>query len=389
MADYSTVSQRTSIANKSIASLIRYFVLIPLLLPQGLGSIIPGYKTVTTLWAILALYFVLLDITFRVCHGELSLNIPAGIIIYFLMAISVTALSSKGVASGLQELLFFPAISVYLLSLSEDELREYAVACARVLTVLFLLQLLVPSSLFAGRLHMTMLGHVQVFSQYGLLSITLACFLYLKKWVTPSFAFLFLALSIACMVTVDADSAHYALFVFVVVLFLLKICPILLKLDLRIVVIFFIAFSMLVVILTIHRQSPLMGTDLDWTFSGRLFVWESADALFRHSPLFGYGVENSVITTFWSAGMSYAHNQVMQCLIDGGIALLLAMVWMLCSIAGQVNMILDASFRKVAISALCALLFVMVFDSFTPYSYVFIMLAFITREGMLSRKGRK
>ena len=85
--------------------------------------------------------------------------------------------------------------------------------------------------------------------------------------------------------------------------------------------------------------------------------------------------------------MSYAHNQVMQCLIDGGIVLLLAMVWMLCSIAGKVNMILDVSFRKVAISVLCALLFVTVFDSFTPYSYVFIMFAFITREGMLSRKG--
>ena len=380
MVNYSTVPRRTSIANKSIASLIRYFVLIPLLLPQGLGSIIPGYKTVTTLWAMLALYFVLLDITFRVCHGELSLNIPAGIVIYFLMAISVTVLSSKGVANGLQELLFFPAVSVYMLSLSEDELRVYAVACARVLMVLFLLQLLVPSSLFAGRLHMTMLGHVQVFSQYGLLSITLACFLYLKKWVNPSFAFLLLGLSVVCMVTADADSAHYALFVFAVVLLLLKIC-------FRIVVIFFIAFSMLVVMLTIRRQSPLMGTDLDWTFSGRLFVWDSADALFRQSPLFGYGVENSVITTFWSAGMSYAHNQVMQCLIDGGIVLLLAMVWMLCSIAGKVNMILDVSFRKVAISVLCALLFVTVFDSFTPYSYVFIMLAFITREGMLSRKG--
>lgn len=387
MVSHSTVPRRTSIANKSIACLIRYFVLIPLLLPQGLDSIFPGYKIVTTLWAMLALYFVLLDTTFRLCHGELSLNIPPGIVLYYFMAISVTVLSSKGVASGLQELFFFPAISVYLLSLSEDELREYAVACARVLMVLFLLQLLVPSSLFAGLFHMTMLGHVQVFSQYGLLSITLACFLYLKKWVTPSFAFLLLGLSVVCMVTADADSAHYALIVFAAVLLLLKICPILLKLDFRIVVILFIAFSMLVVMLTIRRQSPLIGTEVDWTFSGRLFVWESADALFRQSPLFGYGVENSVITTFWSASMSYAHNQVMQCLIDGGIVLLLAMVWMLCSIAGQVNMILDVGFRKVAISALCALLFVMVFDSFTPYSYVFIMLAFITREGMLSRKG--
>ena len=87
--------------------------------------------------------------------------------------------------------------------------------------------------------------------------------------------------------------------------------------------------------------------------------------------------------------MSYAHNQVMQCLIDGGTVLLIAMVWMLCSVAERVNMISDARFHRIAAAVFCALLFVMVFDSFTPYSYVFILLAFITREGMFSGKGVK
>ena len=85
--------------------------------------------------------------------------------------------------------------------------------------------------------------------------------------------------------------------------------------------------------------------------------------------------------------MSYAHNQVVQCLVDGGVVLLIAMVWMLCSVARCVNYISDNKVRSVAVAVLCALLFVLIFDSFTPYSYVYILLALVSREGLLSRDG--
>ena len=84
--------------------------------------------------------------------------------------------------------------------------------------------------------------------------------------------------------------------------------------------------------------------------------------------------------------MSYAHNQVIQSLLDGGVVLLVAMVWLLCSVAYCVNGIKDKSLRCIAASAFCALLFVMLFDSFTLYCYAFILLAFVSREGLLSRR---
>ena len=82
--------------------------------------------------------------------------------------------------------------------------------------------------------------------------------------------------------------------------------------------------------------------------------------------------------------MSYAHNQVMQCLVDGGIVLLIAMFWMFCSIGRCVGLISDERVYSVTIATLCALLFVLIFDSFTLYSYVYILLALVSREGMLS-----
>ena len=386
MGKSSGISYRAPITEKSITSLLRYFVLIPLVAPKGLEFILPGYKDLVTMWAMVVLAVILLDSIVRLHVGSRFMSLPIGLIVYYLVAIATSAFSSGGIVNGLQELFLYPAAFLYFLELDEDELQEYATASAYILCVLFVFQLVLSVSLFMGFYHLTFLGHVQVLSQYGLLSIMLSSFLYFKKRGPRFLPIILLLLGIACMLTADADSAHYSLIVFVAVLLLLKILPPLGRLDCRYIVLLGMAFSLLVVSFTITRRSPLIGTGFDWTFNGRLFVWESADSLIRQAPLFGYGVENSVISTFWSSGMSYAHNQAMQCLVDGGVILLVAMVWMLCSVAGCVNKIMDIKVRRVAMSIFCALLFVMVFDSFSPYSYSFILLAFIAREGLLAKE---
>lgn len=387
MVSYQICTKGTSLSNKSITSLARYLILIPLLAPKGLDALIPGYKAVVTMWSMAALAVILIDSLFRLRGCKRIVAPPLGFVIYFVVAVIVSAFSADGIVSGLQELFLFPAIFLYLIGLDESKFREYVVACTHILCVLFFAHLVTPASLFAGSYHMTFLGHVQVISQYGLLGLVLSGFVLLEKWASRVLAFALAALSLACMLTADADSAHLCLVLFGLVLLLMWFVPLFACLDFRYVVILSVVFSCLVVKLTIMRQSPLIGTGLDWTFNGRFFVWESADALIRQAPLFGYGVENSVIRTFWSAGMSYAHNQVVQSLLDGGAVLLVAMVWLLCSVACCVNGIKDKSLRCVAASGFCALLFVMLFDSFTLYSYSFILLAFIAREGMLSMKG--
>ena len=372
---------------RSTTSLLRYLILIPLLAPKGLDSLVPGYKAFMTIWSMLALAMVLLDSVFRL-HGKKRISAPYfGLISYFLVAFVVSAFSAKGIVNGLQELFFFPAAFLYLIELDQAEFREYCVASAYILCALFLAELVVPASLFAGKYHLTFLGHVQVFSQYGLLAFTLACFIYLKNWASSFVAIILATLGLISMLIVDADSAHLCIIVFGIVMLIKSALPSDWRIDFRLVVVLSIIVSGFLVWITVARTSPLIGTGLDWTFNGRLFVWESANNLIKDSFLFGYGVENSVITTFWSSGMSYAHNQVVQCLVDGGVVLLIAMVWMLCSVARCVNYISDNKVRSVSVAVLCALLFVLIFDSFTPYSYVYILLALVSREGLLSRDG--
>lgn len=370
----------------SAAQRLSYFVMIPLLAPKGLEVIIPWYKTFFTAWSVLALAIIVLESFICFYRRRTPTPIPMGLVAYSLIAVAVSAFSSDGINDGLQKLFFYPGAFLYILSRNKEELRDYVMACAHILCGLLVLNFIIPSSLFAGSFHMTVLGHVQVFCQYGLLAIAVASFIYLKKWGSRHLAIVLGCLGFACLLTAETDSAHYSLVVFIGVLCLVKVFPRVIRLDLRPVVLLANLFSCLVVLLTVFRQSPLMDTGIDWTFNGRYFVWESAGMLIQQAPLFGYGVENAIISTFWSSGMNYAHNQIVQSLLDGGVVLMVAMVWMLCSVAGCVNKIADPQLHCISGAMLCASLFFMIFDCFTQYSYMFILFAFIACEGLLSVK---
>lgn len=372
------------IQDKRITSLIRYFVLFPLLAPRGLEEYVPGYKTFMTLWAMFSLGLIVIDGVLRLRSEAKVLPCPIGLVAYFFVAIVVSILSSEGITNGLQVLFYYPAAFVYILSLDIDELKEYAVASAWILLLLFIVQIVAGPSLFSSAYHATFLGHIQVFSQYGMIAAFLGVLIMVKKWASLILPIGLLATGAICMLTVDADSARLGLLVMVGVLVLLKLFPSLTRIDYRIVTLLGVALSLLVVWLTLTRQSPLIGTDLDWTFNGRLFVWESVNEQFWNSPWIGYGIENSHISTFWSKQMTYAHNQVMQSLLDGGVLLLMALVWMLCGVAKCINKMTDPSLKRIAIAVYCALLFVMIFDSFTLYGYVFILFAFLTHIGISS-----
>ena len=381
-----TADERTPLYNTNITYLIRYLVLVPILAPRGLEVYIQGYKSIITFFALLSLGLVLFDsmIRFRACAKILPY--PVGFLVYFVLAFLLTLFSPDGISAGLQALFYYPAAFFYIIGLDEQGYREYSVAAAHILLVLFLCQILLGPSLFSSIYHRAFLGHIQVFSQYGMLAAFLVAQLLLKKWGSKLLPIALLISGAICMITVEADSAHLALAVLVVGLLLLTVVPTLVHLNLRFVTVLGFCISALTVWLTITSRSPLINTGLDWTFNGRLFVWESANALISNSPWVGYGVENTVISTFWSEGMTYAHNQLMQCLVDGGVILLLAMIWMLLSVCRYIKQIDNLNLKRVCIAIYCSLLFISIFDSFTLYGYSFVLIAFMVREGLIQQK---
>lgn len=383
-----SAKRRVPASQRTITSLIKFIVLIPLLAPNGPEEMIPAYKTVMTVWSMLALFLVLFDSFLKIFSNRQLIFPKVGFTAYFVIAILATICSREGIGSGLQELFFYPAVFLYIIALNSDEVREYVVCAAKILLPIFLIQLCFSPIFFEKAFHLTFLGHVQVFSQYGLLAIYLSLIILRKKWARPALGWSLLILALASMLLVDADSAHYSLVLVGVVLLVAGLFPSVCRIDMRIITIIMLAIGVATVYLTISRQSPLIGSGVDWTFSGRVFVWESCWELIQESPLFGYGVENPPIMVFWNdSATSYAHNQLLQSLLDGGLVLCIAMVWLLLSISSSINKISDIGVRRVSLAVSTALLFVMIFDSFTPYSYIFILLGFIVHEGLQEKEG--
>lgn len=370
-----------------LATAIRYLVLIPLLAPRGLDGISLLYKHLMAGWSALVLAYVVVCLVYRLRLGVKDLSPLIAPVVYFCIAVLVTVFSAKGVSRGLQEMLLYPVVFVFLATLSDERRKAYEKSAAVLLSALFAVQLLFLLGGHEISFHVTFLGHIQVISQYGLLALYLSFVLFFGSESDKILSLALFVVTAACMVAVDADSSHFALIIFLLLVVLLKAIPSLLRIDFSWVTIAGVAFSLIVVLFTVCRCGPLaaMGVQLD--FSGRLYVWQSALDIFLESPLFGYGIGNPVIVTFWSSGMDYAHNQVMQCLVDGGLALFAAMLWMLLSVSRCINLIENDCSKCASAAALCALLFVMVFDSVTPYVYSYVLLAFICCEGMALRSG--
>jgi len=66
------------------------------------------------------------------------------------------------------------------------------------------------------------------------------------------------------------------------------------------------------------------------TFSGRVYIWDKALILFEDNPLFGYGLYRAGNERIHIWGINeYCHNEIMEILIDGGIILLILVLFLI------------------------------------------------------------
>lgn len=373
---------KLDIQHQTITSLIRYLVLIPILAPKGIDDIVPGYKMIMTIWAMVSLGLILFDTILQFHSRNHMFSFQWGLVAYYFVAIVVSILSTKGVTNGLQTLFFYPAVFIYIIGLSEEQFKKYITAVAHILLIIFIIYIIVNPLLNITTYHLTILGHIQTFSQYGLLTAVVTSMLIIKKWSSLKLSLTLICVCIYCMVTAEADSARLGVLVFIIVSIFFRVMPGMKSMNAVVSVIVGILLNVFVVWITVSRQSPLMGSSIDWTFTGRYFVWESAIGLIKKSPWIGYGVENSDISTFWEPHMTYAHNQVLQSLIDGGVILFLFFLIQLITVGVCINRVKDPRIRKMNIAFLITLLVIMIFDGFTLYGYIFVALAIVSREGI-------
>lgn len=382
-------SKYPNTATKSI--LYIYAVVFAILCPRGPIEISSLYKYVFTLMTWGLVLVVWLRFFMRISADKRIINkeyMPA--VFYFVFAIVISLAVKRSLSGGLQQLFAYPTFFLFICEEMRRNSKQVIRAFADVLIVLLAINFPLTIVVFKRILyHITFLGHVQMISQLGILAIFIAVSGYVCGTLTRGKTALLIILSFINMMTTDASSAVLSALILVAVLvvYIFKLYN-LFCFKSQIYVAIMAAFSIFIVLAAV--KSWLVGIVPDYSFSGRSMIWQQAIEKFSESPIYGYGVDGVLLKPFWvgkNGGFNYAHNQIMQNILDGGI-ILLALFWMMIlSVSHSINKMKNKVMIIVSNSALICTLFVMVFDSVSLYCYSYVLFALIMNSEYLFSYG--
>lgn len=124
--------------------------------------------------------------------------------------------------------------------------------------------------------------------------------------------------------------------------------------------------------------------------NGRTFIWSQALALMKNHWLIGYGAYGVLIKVFFSpTGMNYAHNEILQRLLDGGIVLSVLFIIMISSHAKNIRKVRNENLYYWGHFAFALMLVLMLFESVTEYYYFFMLLTILSYLPRIEEHQRK
>lgn len=378
-------SKYLNITTKS--ELYIYAVIFAILCPRGPIELSSAYKYVFTLftWGIVALIWLRFFMRFPVNKHTVNKEyLPA--VLYFVFAIIISLAVKRSVSGGLQQLFAYPTFFLFICEEMRRNSKTVIKAFAGILTVLLAMNFPLTLIIFRRVLyHITFLGHVQMISQFGVLAIFIAVIGFMSDVLSRRKACLLAALTFLNMMTTDASSAVLSAVIIVAVLivYIFKLYN-LFCFKSQIYVGIMVAFSFFIIVAAC--KSWLVGMVPDYTFSGRSYIWREVFQWFSESPIYGYGIEGILIKPFWvgpNGGFNYAHNQIMQNILDGGVILFTLFWAMILSLAQSINKMKNKILVIVSNAALICTLFMMVFDSVSLYCYSYVLFAIIMNSEFL------
>lgn len=377
----------------SLQSVFLYVIIIGFLFPRGYIGVSEIYHKVcsVTMWLSVILTWLqwikCSRTRSKLFKGKIEKHVLQ-ITTYFILAIIITMVCRRSVSSGLQQLLAAPSVCVFMILNMKRNPKKLLDNIANVLCVEFtinlVMTLLQPD--FYGLYHTIFLGHIQVVSQYGVLAIlvsVLSWMLYHDR--TKRIVYLFI-ITLYTMLTTDAEAAVFTAIAFLIafVIYKWKLSQ-LLMLPSEAYIIVMVALSALIVYFSAVNTNVLSYLDIN----GRSFVWKSALEKIELRPIFGYGVDGVLLSTFWTKGFNYAHNQLVQNLLDGGVILMISFWGMILGFAKDINKIKITRYRVLCNASLIALLFIMLFESTTLYIYMYMILSIIFSVRTLLKIDRR
>lgn len=362
-------------------SILMYLVVFGFLFPRGFISESPLYHKVCSAFMWLSVFLTWMQWIKHSAKGKGVLDgkfkrwvLSTGG--YFILSIIITILCRRNLSSGLQQLFAAPSVCVFMLLNLKLNPQKLLNAVANVMCVEFTVNAIMAASqpYINGIYHVIFLGHIQVVSQYGILAILVGVLFELLYHDNHKRNVYLLIVTFYTMLTTDAESATFTLVGLLIafIIYKWKLSKLLMKKS-ELYVFFMIALSVLIIYCSAINPNLIPSFDIH----GRRFVWQSALEKIKERPIAGYGIDGVLLSTFWSSGFNYAHNQLVQNLLDGGIILTISFWNMIIGFAKEINKIRMVKYRVLCNASLIALLFVMLFDSTTLYIYMYMILSII------------
>lgn len=361
-------------------NLFWYLILIPFLQPRGLSEISPVLNQVFTGWLYVSIIGILFVFIFKVFRSKQRVK-PSfvGIILYFGVMLIETLVIQGGINEGLQKMFVTPALFVLFLLTFKNKSKEILNVIANILLInttlnctIFsppILEAIIGRSIY----HINFIGHVQTGAQVGLLGIAVGYLIKELGYIRKGKALIIF--SIITMLVSQTIVSYICCSLIVLFYFIYKMKSYTSIASISPAFIFIIGTIIQALIIPIVL---IFRLDL----SGRFYIWSDALNKLSGNYMFGFGVHGVLLRTFWSEwidplGFNYAHNEVMQILLDGGILLLLCYLIMCIAL-------LHSTHKKFELNILywfnCLLLLFMavgVTDAFTEYNYYYIYMLII------------
>lgn len=398
--------------------ILYYFVLIMFLHPRGFSEYFPIYKSffAAGVWIAVLLiwgqfFYEMWKLHWREKPKNWKNNLKNSIIfnkkyniiaIYFILIAVITWFVYGNFSSGRQQLVAYPSLCLFIIMNFKKNPKKFLNIMINIFFVLFSFNILLTWIYFGDKYHITFLGHVQMISQLGIVAIFVSSLYCMLTKRNRRKAMILMFIVIFNMLITDASSAVLSAVLFIAVGVVYKYkpeyCQRLLCFKSKVYVIGMLIIN--IFLIGIISSDILMKVIPGLTFSGRNIIWQESLGYISKKPLLGYGVDGILIKPFWTewtgGGFNYAHNQIIQNLLDGGIILFIAFVFMLLIFVSGIDKIKTKKYKILANTTVVLLMFIMFFDSTTIYCYMYIILALmlelpqvIQQKKKNSKRGKK
>jgi len=372
-------------------------MLIPFFFPRGFLEYFSAFKYVYLSLLILSLAYILLTFSYSSLKNGIKLGASVtAIVVYHIILLLITLGIQGEIAEGIQKIFLAPALCILCFNEIKKNSRRFISVLANILIIDFVLnffvfnQWLFPQYFLVDN-HILFMGHVQVVAQIGLIALLLG---YLLKYdYEEKKGTVLMVLAFINMIYSDTLVSYVSLFLFTIGVFAINKSRLgqIANKPFKFFVIMILA-SLAIVGMTIYLDGHYFLNGMDVSISGRMFIWKDAIEKLNGHWLFGYGVYGVLLQVFWNAwagnasGSNYAHNEILQLLLDGGIVLFVIYLLMIVFCIKEMEKAKNAKDKKVAVLLFAIFMAISLVESITEYYYFFAFICMISNFDLIQKK---